>query len=427
MNHNKGNMYTCPKHKIEMQVIDENVTVAGKKYFVKVASCPKCKNKYIGEAIFQGASIVTIGKTRYEYLSSLDHSQAKQEKTAVANKKEAKSIISKEAKNTKSKPDNYLKESKEFVKEINETKGEIKKKQKASAEDKELTLSKADIKKDKYGYYHAKHLISNHIHHKRCKNDNKKLIFVPRVIINYHGKEIRTSGYCCLRCDTLYSYNLSDFETHSNQTQDSTVIASSCIHKPMNLSVFIDGTNCLDFGHKNNILYICKGVIHCKNNDHKIESVTGVIANPSGLPIKINVNYCAQCGKYFIDYSEYSYYKRIYGNVMGNFRISSNGTWGDLFGTRSEESVLHLNGYTVNQTEDLSDDERRRTLEYLISHNIVEKAVIISHLDLLIRTNGKKHNMTLAVSRWTSDVEWVRNYQIDTQRHCTINQVKKNR
>lgn len=415
MNHNKGNMYTCPKHKIEMQVTDENVTVAGKKYFVKVASCPKCKNKYIGEAIFQGASIVTIGKTRYEYLSSLDHSRAKQEKTAVANKKEAKSIISKEAKNTKSKPDNYLKESKEFVKAIDKAKNKIKKK----------PSSKSKLKIN-YESYHAKQIVTNVKHKGRCINDGKELSYTQSVVVTYHDREIKTSGFYCLLCGTFYPLNSYDFPGLTQSTKVRDPIENSKVDLTRT-PLYYMSTNDLDFGHQDNVLYICKGVIHCKNNDHKIESVTGVIANPSGLPIKINVNYCAQCGKYFIDYSEYSYYKRIYGNVMGNFRISSNGTWGDLFGTRSEESVLHLNGYTVNQTEDLSDDERRRTLEYLISHNIVEKAVIISHLDLLIRTNGKKHNMTLAVSRWTSDVEWVRNYQIDTQRHCTINQVKKNR
>ena len=113
---------------------------------------------------------------------------------------------------------------------------------------------------------------------------------------------------------------------------------------------------------------------------------------------------------------------------MGNFKFSKNGSFSENFGgTLEEESVLHLCGYNVNQTDDMSEGQRHIILEYLIKNHVMNKPEIIRYLDFFISRNGKKRNMEVAVSRWEDDVNWVRNYNMCGQRQANIRGMKKYR
>lgn len=284
------------------------------------------------------------------------------------------------------------------------------------------------LKADDYSFYHAKQVIFNTENLRYCKYDDEELLFVQRVKVEYENKELKTNGYCCLRCGTLYVNNPKAFiaKTQNSKKQETSLVPKSEPQLPKpNIKNSLIKTE-LNFCDRENILYICKGIISCKNKNHDIESVTGILENKLGSSVKINANYCKQCEKCFIDYTEYLHYKKLYGAIMGNFRISNNGHWDGLFNNLSEESLLHLCGYTVNQNDDLSTKQRRRILEFLINRKMMSKPEIISHLDFLIRTNGKRKNMTVAVSRWNEDIDWIRNYQLDSQRQVTIGRIKKN-
>lgn len=185
--------------------------------------------------------------------------------------------------------------------------------------------------------------------------------------------------------------------------------------------------NNLKFNNATNVLYICKSTTACLNKNHELESVTGVVENERGFPIKMNINYCKQCRKYFLEYSEYQYYRKRYGILFGNFSMSSDMRTDSIFSEMAEASKLYLAGYTVNQTDDLSDQRRRNILVFLIDRKIIEKSEIISHLDFLIKTNRHRRDRAIAIERWTSDVNWCREYRLDTQRQVEIGEVKKNK
>lgn len=136
--------------------------------------------------------------------------------------------------------------------------------------------------------------------------------------------------------------------------------------------------------------------------------------------------YCPQCKKCFISYNKYINYRRRYGALLGNIKIA-NSSFVTSETELAEESILHICGYSVNQSDNLSKTERHAILQYLIDSKVSSKPEIISYLDFFIHRNGKKQNMDEAVRRWTEDINWVRDYQINRQNHYKIANIQKNR
>ncbi len=180
----------------------------------------------------------------------------------------------------------------------------------------------------------------------------------------------------------------------------------------------------ISFDRSENILYICKGTIACERKHHKITSVTGILASSTGRSVKINVNYCSSCKLYFINETTYNDYRAKFGIIMGNFSFRdyepSNGL--DPKGW-APKSILNICGYTVGQAADLSVNGRRFILENIMVRNILPKYRVEEYLEFFIRLNWK--NNPLAVQKWESDLKWVRNYNLDKQRHVWLDKIKK--
>lgn len=182
----------------------------------------------------------------------------------------------------------------------------------------------------------------------------------------------------------------------------------------------------ISFDSTKNTLYICKGTISCRKKSHSIVSVTGILASLSGKPVKINVNYCRNCKLYFIDYSEYKYYQQIYGALLGNYRIQNSQKECDhAHDGLADESVLRTYGYTVNQNDGLTQEERRMILCNLMDRNIISKYRIIEYLQFFINNSRHRANMHSANQKWSDDLQWVRSYRIDNQRHFLIKDIKE--
>lgn len=182
----------------------------------------------------------------------------------------------------------------------------------------------------------------------------------------------------------------------------------------------------ISFDNAENVLYICKGIIFCNKHNHKIFSVTGILASLSGNPLKLNVNYCADCNMFFISYAEFKYYRDIYGILLGNYFIQENfnSTSGN-YENLSAESILRLCGYTVNQRDNLTVKQRRLILSNLMDRKIITKPRIMSYLQFFINSSKYRDNMKIANQKWQEDLIWVRNYNIDTQKHFLINSIQK--
>lgn len=181
----------------------------------------------------------------------------------------------------------------------------------------------------------------------------------------------------------------------------------------------------ISFDGPDHTLYICKGTIACQRKYHKILSATGILVSLNQTPVKINVNYCTVCRKYFLNLVEYKHYQEKYGNLLGNYAFEDAvSSGGNGFDDLAEKSVLNLCGYNVNSENNLSEKDRWLILENLMDHNIVSKPKIIEYLTFFISSKKNKKNMKFAVQKWTADLEWVRQYRINSQRRFLISNIK---
>lgn len=163
------------------------------------------------------------------------------------------------------------------------------------------------------------------------------------------------------------------------------------------------------FDNTDAILYIFKGSVSCQRKGHMISSVKGIVDGLHGK-IKINVNYCADCDIYFLDHHQYSYYRELYGVILGNFVMLEQSVNGYGYDNMASESILRICGYTVNQNDNLSVTERRCILKYLIDKGIISKHRVIEYLQFFINNSRYRANMWTARARWESDLNWVRAY-----------------
>ena len=182
----------------------------------------------------------------------------------------------------------------------------------------------------------------------------------------------------------------------------------------------------VSFDNDTNVLYICKGTISCRKNNHIVASVSGLLASLDGRAVRLNVNYCSACKLFFISYSEYKYYRDIYGALLGNFYVRETfGYSGTGYDNLAEESILKICGYTVNQNDNLSSSQRQLILSNLMDRNVLSKYRIIEYLQFFINSSRYRNNMYMANKKWEADLQWVRSYNINRQRQFIIDGVRK--
>lgn len=172
------------------------------------------------------------------------------------------------------------------------------------------------------------------------------------------------------------------------------------------------------FRDQNNIktvyVYSQKDVDHI---EHNCESVTAyVMCANSTTPIPFNIYYNGTSDMYFINRASYLGYAARYGLPMMKLKpyTRTPGTFSRE--SLSEMSVLRLYGYTVNETDDLTDGERQELLINLIDSGFMDKVYIINHIEWLIHTHEGNIQYMNACDKWQTDLDFVNSYNIDSQR-----------
>lgn len=158
----------------------------------------------------------------------------------------------------------------------------------------------------------------------------------------------------------------------------------------------------------------------CSEFNHSIVDYIGILpvfVNGQCKNIEINIGYCKQCDKYIMLSSDYI---RICGTPICEVRDQTTGKIynkaSDIYGFNSTESVLHSYGYNVRSGNGLSSIDRRNILINILKNGICSKNEIISHLDYCINMASGKSNMTAAIHKWESDLQFVRDYKTNTER-----------
>lgn len=172
------------------------------------------------------------------------------------------------------------------------------------------------------------------------------------------------------------------------------------------------------------VLYIYKGQIRCKRDQHEIISATARLFGRRDNEIVLNVEYCTECQKYLLEYSVYEEYRKRYGVIIGNLKMDSHGTSNGYYDLATE-SPLRLSGYSVGQKEGYSSKERQYILAQIIHNHIMSKQEVIKYLSYFIKMNGARIGNEYAVSKWQEDMRFVQEYNINTQPSTIIREVKK--
>ena len=173
-----------------------------------------------------------------------------------------------------------------------------------------------------------------------------------------------------------------------------------------------------------NVLYIYKGNIKCHTQNHEIIQATAILYSKQDNEIKINVEYCTECQKFFLEYSLFEEYRQIYGMIIGNFRLITKGNFdGDY--DLAEESPLKLSGYSVGQKEGYSSSERHYILARIIHDGIMSKGEIIRYLSFFIKRNGVKSGNENALIKWKEDLLFAETYNISLQPKMIVSEIKK--
>lgn len=404
----------CPKHQTMLTLEKTTLELMNVTFPVVVGRCPKCDVVYINKEILPSCEYIIINGKKYTYSESFALSCPPDEKAASIR------LTPNQQKTARQLQLRQIKAMK---------KSEQRTQRKQIPNEQAFQEKRRRIEEDTYGQYHPKNICYCQTLPENCPNDSEPLIYVERVVLQIDGNNIKDKGLCCVRCNSIYFLErekerielLSKAMTKiriDNEKQKTNTPKEKKITEKVEITP--------TFTTHSNTLYICKGLIACHKKKHIVESSTGLLWGKNDTVIRLNTNYCPQCKKHFIAYDEYLHYRKLHGVLLGNFKIT-NGSFDSPDYDMAEESPLHLCGYSVNQTENLTTNERHEILRYLIDSKILSKPDIISYLNFFIRRNGKRENMQEAVRRWNQDVEWVRDYQINRQRHYEISNIQKNK
>ena len=171
---------------------------------------------------------------------------------------------------------------------------------------------------------------------------------------------------------------------------------------------------------RNFVLHVYDSLLNVKHNrtQHNVESVTIKALKAQGTLITFNAFYCHSCNEYYTtrENIEKNFTLNRYPLIRFNFHFRQ-------AYARREESELMMYGYTVKEGE-LSANQRQNLLARLITFGFLNKSYITGFIKYLINNNGRRANMKSAVEKWQSDLEFVQNFNIGTQRTVYVEDMK---
>lgn len=166
-----------------------------------------------------------------------------------------------------------------------------------------------------------------------------------------------------------------------------------------------------------------------KNLEHfqceNYELVTAMVpCSNSPFPAPITVYYEKLTHRYFINESSYTLARQRYGLPYLRLGLSMEGIIHGSFGSLKEHSELYLLGYSVSTLDGMDTEGRRKLLSEIIDSGVLPKQEIMIHLEWLINTRNGMTHMKNAVDEWKSDLVFISQYHVSSQREIWVNAFK---
>lgn len=175
-------------------------------------------------------------------------------------------------------------------------------------------------------------------------------------------------------------------------------------------------------------IIIISDLRRCANQNHNVKDVTAIlytVINEHKQKQYINASFCFECCRYTISQSEFN---NIEGKPIcqiewhNNSQIQNNT---DTWDFNTQHSILYKLGYNVQKQSGLSADVRRKILTDIIKNRKLSKSQICSYLEMFIKQKRGQPNMKEAVSKWKSDLQYIRNLKVNTSETIEVKKLIK--
>ena len=175
--------------------------------------------------------------------------------------------------------------------------------------------------------------------------------------------------------------------------------------------------------------FVRTNINNCSKKKHNIidliAEVDVICSNGNIIKKTFPASYCEDCKLYFMydnDYkrirrsgvplcSIYEYLKYIKINKNRNIELKP-------------ESLLHSFGYNVGVTENLSTNQRRKILSFVINKGIMSKHEIMNLLNYFVDFRKKDKRQAKAISKWKMDIEYLQNTNIEATKKIEVNSIR---
>lgn len=174
---------------------------------------------------------------------------------------------------------------------------------------------------------------------------------------------------------------------------------------------------------------IISDIRRCANKNHTVKDVRAIIftiINGHKQSQIIDTSFCFNCCRYTISESEFN---RIKGKPICQIKWydkkknSLNNT--DTWDFNIQHSILYKLGYNVQKQSGLTPNMRRQILVNAIKSHKLSKGQICSYLEMFIKQKSGQSNMKDAVAKWRSDLQYIRNFKVDTNETIEVKSLTK--
>lgn len=168
--------------------------------------------------------------------------------------------------------------------------------------------------------------------------------------------------------------------------------------------------------------FVLQSMDECEQDGHdycNVIATVPVMIDDEFNDIEFPAIYCKDCNIYYITEEVYYHIKGM-GKVL--CQILTEDEYhrylaGSDFSNLSPKGPLYLLGYNVardrNGDDILTSSERKHLLDWIIDNGIMKKKKVIFYLDLFVKKNQGRTNMSLAVQKWREDKEYLTGIKSD--------------
>ena len=168
--------------------------------------------------------------------------------------------------------------------------------------------------------------------------------------------------------------------------------------------------------------FVMKSMYECDQKEHDYSDVIAtvpIMIDDEFKNIEFPAIYCRDCNVYYVTESIYNELKSR-GKVLCQMLTDEEYKRyleGMDFGELSPKGPLYLLGYTVARDkygdDILTSAERKQLLDWIIGNGIMKKKKVLFYLDLFIKKNQGRTNMSIPVQKWREDKEYLTGIKTD--------------